>query len=90
MRLHMTLSAILAGLPVLNFGYEPKNLGVLKTVGLSEFYSSFDRPDAEMIKTVNEFLSTDLEMLQKKVQQANSNGKRLFDQTFTYLAKQLR
>ena len=90
MRLHMTISSILAGLPVLNFGYEPKNFGVLETVGLGHAYYSVLESVEKIEDCTKHFLKSDYEAQLVNVQQAVNSGRSYFIKTFDSLADEIK
>jgi polysaccharide pyruvyl transferase WcaK-like protein len=85
MRLHMAISSIIAGVPILNFGYEPKNKGVLGTIGLGKYsYDIFDNSyDIDFV--LKSFLSKNYLKLKEEIESAEKTGNKYFEKTFQEL-----
>jgi len=89
MRLHMSISALLAGLPVLNFGYEPKNIGVLSSIGLEQYAADFFGPIEVMESMIEDMLDGDYSEKTKEVHVALTKGRELFERSFLTLNKEM-
>jgi len=85
MRLHVCISAILAGLLVLNLGYEPKNVGVLKTIGLEKQASAISEDINNIEKLVTEFIESDYGSLISDIAAGQQAGQAHFKATFELL-----
>ncbi|WP_137166299.1 polysaccharide pyruvyl transferase family protein [Salinimonas lutimaris] len=89
MRLHMTISCLLGDVPGINVGYEPKNTGVLDTIGLGHRALDIAEEEQAISDKITMLLETPYSELLKENKDAIVRGKSLFSQTFDSLNKKL-
>jgi colanic acid/amylovoran biosynthesis protein len=74
MRLHGAISAMIAGVPAYNIGYEHKSRGIYKYLGISEYTKSITKKEKKIVSSVNEFLNQKESQKMEKFKHAMERG----------------